>query len=78
VLLPDWARGEDSNDLPDAPWICEQRPYDPKKCGLEDHSRERAEQVKSAAVLAFAPPSILLILGAALAWVVRGFRPEGA
>jgi hypothetical protein len=33
------------------------------------------EQIKKAAVLAFAPPALVIILGAAFAWAVNGFRP---
>ena len=48
----------------------------PRKCYLEDHSKERARQIKTGAVLAFAPPIGVLILGLAFAWVVRGFRHQ--
>jgi hypothetical protein len=43
---------------------------------LEDHSKERARQIKTGAVLAFAPPIVVLILGLAFAWVVKGFRHQ--
>jgi hypothetical protein len=48
----------------------------PRKCYLEDHSKERVEQIKTGAVLAFAPPIGVLVLGLAFAWVVRGFRHQ--
>ena len=48
----------------------------PRKCYLEDHSKERARQIKTGAVLAFAPPIGVLVLGLAFAWVVRGFRHQ--
>ena len=48
----------------------------PRKCYLEDHSKERARQIKTGAVLALAPPIVVLILGLAFAWVVKGFRHQ--
>jgi hypothetical protein len=52
--------------------------FDPNQPYTIIRSAERIERIKSGVMVAFAAPSIVLILGAALAWVVRGFRPEGA
>jgi hypothetical protein len=43
----------------------------PRKCYLEDHSKERAKQIKDGAVLAFVPPIVVLVLGLAF---VSGYR----
>jgi hypothetical protein len=53
-------------------------PFDPNQPYTIIRSAERIEQIKRAVVVAFAAPSIVLILGTALAWVVRGFRSAGA
>jgi hypothetical protein len=60
------------------PFDCmpDDREINPQKCHLEDHSKERTEQIKEATALAFAPPFIVLVLGVAFAWVVRGFRQK--
>ena len=41
-----------------------------------ERSAERTERIKSAAVLAFAPPSIVIVLGVAFAWAIKGFHPS--
>jgi hypothetical protein len=67
-----WVRPRHANDvfIPDCP-----QP-DPKVnqevCSLD--SEARVEAIKRGAVLAFAPPIGVLILGVAFAWVVKGFR----
>jgi hypothetical protein len=81
VLKPDWARNVDPAWAEFKP-VCPQPDpeHNQKLCYLEDHSKERMEQVKIGAVLAFAPPIVVLVLGFAfvwvVSWVVRGFRNQ--
>jgi hypothetical protein len=75
-LVPDWAEKDDPSWAEVSTPVCAQpNPKSNQKlCYLEDHSKERVEQIKTGAVLAFTPPIGALVLGLAVAWVVRGFR----
>jgi hypothetical protein len=76
--VPGSAKG-DTKDLPPPPpgYVLDKSipRFDPDKPYVIVRSAERTERIKSAAVWAFAPPSIILVLGAALAWAIHGFRP---
>jgi hypothetical protein len=56
-------RANDKNESP---------AFDPHNTVIR--SAERAQQVKTAAVVAFVPPVIVIALGAALGWAINGFR----
>jgi hypothetical protein len=58
-------RAHDKNESP---------AFDPHKPYTVIRSAERAQQVKTAAVVAFVPPVIVIALGAALGWAINGFR----
>jgi hypothetical protein len=62
-----------SDDLPDAPWEKGFNPDDPYS---STRSMRSLERIESGAVLASAPPIVVLVLGLAFAWVVRGFRHQ--
>jgi hypothetical protein len=68
-----WAR-DDSKALPPLPPGSKPQ-FDPSLPYVIVRSAERVERIKSAAVLALAPPSIILVLGAAFSWAIQGFRP---
>ena len=77
-------------DLPDAPWVKQtsgKPPFDPSKpyraLTTEEFDRfdpvefsvfKRRDEIKTEIEVAFVPPLLLLMLGAALTWVIRGFR----
>jgi hypothetical protein len=76
VLKPDWARNVDPA-WAEFKHLCPQPDpeHNQKLCYLKDTSSgRRMEQIKTGAVLDFAPG--VLFLGLAFAWVVRGFRHQ--
>lgn len=82
--VPGWARNE-STDLPNKPPKQEtpadlwpgtpvKPQFNPNEPYEVDKSGERMEHIRKAAVLAFVPPTIIVVLGGALAWAIRGFQ----
>ena len=77
-------------DLPDAPWVkptSAKPPFDPSKPfkvvtpnafdqfdPVEFSAFKRWDEIKTGIEVAFVPPLLLLMLGAALIWAIRGFR----
>jgi hypothetical protein len=77
-------------DLPDAPWVkptSGKPPFDPSKPyraltpdefeqfdPVKFEAFKRWAEIKTGIEVAFVPPLLLLMLGAALIWVIRGFR----
>jgi hypothetical protein len=49
-------------------------PFDPSRPYLEGRDKERQAAIRFGATLAFVPPVLVLIMGLALSWVVKGFR----
>jgi hypothetical protein len=70
--VPGWAK-EEKGDIVQG---SSSREFDPKEFEAFKTSAERTERIKYAAVLAFAPPLIVVVLGAAFAWAITGFRPS--
>jgi hypothetical protein len=84
VMLPadDWVpvsesptdqAGSQNNNTADDKFEPSKPTFDPSKPFYVPVS-ETAELFKKAAVLALVPPTIILALGAALAWTINGFR----
>jgi hypothetical protein len=61
-VVPDWAKpgGVPLQNLPDAPWVVTEQ--------------KKKAAIQTAAEIALIPPALVLALGAALGWVVKGFR----
>jgi hypothetical protein len=58
--IPDEATGS-NNALPDAPWVIKER-------------AQRAAALKLGVELALVPPVLVLVIGSALGWALKGFR----
>jgi hypothetical protein len=83
VNIDQWAKFDpqppDNKKLTDDDWIpLDEPPGAPpppsKSVSAPDRSAERLAYVQRAAILGVAPPVLVLVVGAALTWVARGFR----
>jgi hypothetical protein len=59
-VVPNYPLSDAEVGLPDAPWV--------KKT-------ERWDAIKTGAEMALIPPLLILLVGSALGWAIRGFKP---